>query len=278
VTERLDTQTGLSHSADGHGRPARCRRARSCAKPSAHTSLGQPSDRQGNPARCRSAWRRSTSLGSSVDSSRRCIVGADVTALASPASTQTGTAQLFRPHGSPLAWCWAWASALRCAFFRRRSSRSGAQTLQPFTPRRAAHSSCCRVSPPSSADPPNGRLSGASSRFDSVIAAVDRSADLRPVRSGRRNTARTDPSPSVQLGAAKAPCSRQPPTELAVTSTPRPWRPAGCAAPSSGSIASPGGRCCPTPRRPRPRTHRGSSAHGTAAATVPGPAPLGCTP
>lgn len=143
---RLDTQIGLSHRADLHGLRARCRRARSCAKPSTHSRFGQPSNPHGNPTRWRSVCRRSDSLKSSA-SARFATVAVGFAAFACRDSTQTAIRQLALPQGSPFACSCAWASAFRAAFFRRRLSRSGAQishvrNLQ-MRPRECAIDRCC---------------------------------------------------------------------------------------------------------------------------------------
>lgn len=148
VLDLLATQIGIVHSSDLQGRRARCRRARSSAKASMHSWLGQLSMPHGSPARCRSAWRRSASPDSSRGSSAPSTTGAAGGAMsACRAVTHTGTGQLLLPHGSPFAWCWACASALRCAFFSRRASRSGAQISQPrclqIRPREWASACCC---------------------------------------------------------------------------------------------------------------------------------------
>ena len=187
---------GFAQSRDLQGRRARCRRARSWANPSMHTWLGQVSDPHGRPARCRSPCRRSAapewsvapSVAPSVTWSATAWDGTWVAGSACRALTQVGTGQLLRPHGSPFPWAWACASALRCAFFRRRRSRSGAHVSQPRTlqirPREwAVACSCFGVSRGSSAAifgerpgcPPFGaRGTGRSAMVQSSIAEFAR--------------------------------------------------------------------------------------------------------
>jgi hypothetical protein len=148
--ERPATQIAMSHVADRHGRRARCRLVHSMVKPSMQSCFGQSSDPHGRPTRCRLASRRTRSgspCGSLVCwSSAGGSTGGEAAGAASRAATQTASAQLVRLHGCPFSWSRAWASALRCAFFRRRCSRSGAQMAQlrslQIRPRPWA-SSCC---------------------------------------------------------------------------------------------------------------------------------------